>query len=69
MKMILEKPKSMYGYWEVIDNTYQSDKGGNHFIEVRCTSCGQVTKVRGFSLRLGKSHACRRCAARMRGKR
>ena len=69
MKIILEEPGTMYGYWEVIDNTYRLDKGGNHFIKVRCTLCGRIHEVRGFALRLDRSHACRRCAMKMRGKR
>lgn len=69
MKIILENPGTMYGYWEVMNNTYRFDTGGNQFIQVRCTLCGSIHEVRGFALRSDKSHACRKCAAKMRGKR
>lgn len=60
MAVKIEKRGTRYGYWTVREYA-GIDKQGNAMWWCTCENCGRDYRVRGFSLRAGKTKHCRHC--------
>lgn len=62
---INEKLSNQYGFWRVL-KFHKIDTHHDARWKCKCTLCGNIYSVKGYTLRNGQSTKCKHCAIRKR---